>query len=60
MFDSLLLVDCVSVDLLRDLRVSFFDERKVDPKTVASVILGGGAGTRLFPLTNKRATPAVS
>ncbi|KAJ0750780.1 putative glucose-1-phosphate adenylyltransferase [Helianthus annuus] len=38
----------------------FFDERKVEPKTVASIILGGGAGTRLFPLTNKRAKPAVS
>ncbi|KAL8216118.1 hypothetical protein R6Q57_022955 [Mikania cordata] len=37
----------------------FFDERNVDPKTVASIILGGGAGTRLFPLTNKRAKPAV-
>ncbi|KAI3738675.1 hypothetical protein L2E82_28757 [Cichorium intybus] len=37
----------------------FFDERKVDPKTVASIILGGGAGTRLFPLTRKRAKPAV-
>ncbi|KAL9994773.1 putative glucose-1-phosphate adenylyltransferase [Helianthus debilis subsp. tardiflorus] len=37
----------------------FFDERKVEPKTVASIILGGGAGTRLFPLTNKRAKPAV-
>ncbi|GJX74865.1 glucose-1-phosphate adenylyltransferase large subunit [Tanacetum coccineum] len=38
---------------------SFFDEKKVDPKTVASIILGGGAGTRLFPLTGKRAKPAV-
>ncbi|PWA39655.1 glucose-1-phosphate adenylyltransferase large subunit [Artemisia annua] len=39
--------------------LSFFDEKKVDPKTVASIILGGGAGTRLFPLTGKRAKPAV-
>ncbi|KDP38538.1 hypothetical protein JCGZ_04463 [Jatropha curcas] len=30
-----------------------------DPKKVASIILGGGAGTRLFPLTSKRAKPAV-
>ncbi|KAK9080313.1 hypothetical protein SSX86_000071 [Deinandra increscens subsp. villosa] len=37
----------------------FLDEKKVDPKTVASIILGGGAGTRLFPLTSKRAKPAV-
>lgn len=31
-----------------------------DPKSVVSIILGGGAGTRLFPLTQKRAKPAVS
>ncbi|GAB4822316.1 hypothetical protein N2152v2_009362 [Parachlorella kessleri] len=28
-------------------------------RTVLGVILGGGAGTRLFPLTKKRAKPAV-
>lgn len=28
-------------------------------KTVLSVILGGGAGSRLYPLTKKRAKPAV-
>ena len=33
---------------------------KRDPKTVVAVILGGGAGTRLFPLTKRRAKPAVS
>lgn len=27
---------------------------------MAAVVLGGGAGTRLFPLTSKRAKPAVS
>lgn len=31
-----------------------------DPRTVVAVILGGGAGTRLFPLTKRRAKPAVS
>jgi glucose-1-phosphate adenylyltransferase len=31
----------------------------VDMKSVLSVILGGGAGTRLFPLTKDRAKPAV-
>lgn len=32
---------------------------RVDPKTCISVILGGGAGTRLYPLTKSRAKPAV-
>jgi glucose-1-phosphate adenylyltransferase len=31
-----------------------------NPRTVVAVILGGGAGTRLFPLTKRRAKPAVS
>ncbi|KAG0495592.1 hypothetical protein HPP92_000307 [Vanilla planifolia] len=30
-----------------------------DAKNVAAIILGGGAGTRLFPLTSRRAKPAV-
>ncbi|MGZ5246942.1 MAG: glucose-1-phosphate adenylyltransferase [Flavitalea sp.] len=29
------------------------------PKSVLAVILGGGAGTRLFPLTSSRSKPAV-
>ncbi|XP_047328425.1 glucose-1-phosphate adenylyltransferase large subunit, chloroplastic/amyloplastic-like [Impatiens glandulifera] len=36
-----------------------FDRPMVDPKNIASIILGGGAGTRLFPLTGRRAKPAV-
>lgn len=36
------------------------DMAKRDPKTVVAIILGGGAGTRLFPLTKRRAKPAVS
>ncbi|KAJ0985894.1 hypothetical protein J5N97_004250 [Dioscorea zingiberensis] len=36
-----------------------FGSRQADPKSVASIILGGGAGTQLFPLTSTRATPAV-
>ncbi|KAL4650002.1 hypothetical protein ACB092_01G055100 [Castanea dentata] len=36
-----------------------FETPKADPKNVASIILGGGAGTRLFPLTSRRAKPAV-
>jgi len=31
----------------------------IDTRKVLSVILGGGAGTRLFPLTKDRAKPAV-
>jgi glucose-1-phosphate adenylyltransferase len=34
-------------------------ETKADPKGVAAIILGGGTGTHLFPLTSTRATPAV-
>ncbi|XP_057953190.1 glucose-1-phosphate adenylyltransferase large subunit 1-like [Malania oleifera] len=41
------------------LQVPVFERRKADPKNVASIILGGGAGTQLFPLTSRRATPAV-
>lgn len=36
-----------------------FGKRTADPKSVASIILGGGVGTQLVPLTSTRATPAV-
>ncbi|KAK9129824.1 hypothetical protein Sjap_010311 [Stephania japonica] len=39
--------------------IPLFSREKADPKKVASIILGGGAGTRLFPLTSRRAKPAV-
>jgi glucose-1-phosphate adenylyltransferase len=36
-----------------------FRRNFADPNEVAAVILGGGTGTQLFPLTSTRATPAV-
>ncbi|KAJ6730951.1 GLUCOSE-1-PHOSPHATE ADENYLYLTRANSFERASE LARGE SUBUNIT 3 CHLOROPLASTIC [Salix viminalis] len=39
--------------------VPVFETPQADPSNVASIILGGGAGTRLFPLTSRRAKPAV-
>lgn len=41
------------------LQVPQFHRRHADPKNVAAIILGGGAGTQLFPLTRRAATPAV-
>ncbi|KAI5429304.1 hypothetical protein KIW84_034068 [Lathyrus oleraceus] len=32
---------------------------KANPKNVVSIILGGGSGVQLFPLTKRAATPAV-
>ncbi|XP_045820923.1 glucose-1-phosphate adenylyltransferase large subunit 1-like isoform X2 [Trifolium pratense] len=40
-------------------QVPSFLRRKADPKNVASIILGGGPGVHLFPLTKRAATPAV-
>nr|BAF47748.1 ADP-glucose pyrophosphorylase beta subunit IbAGPb2 [Ipomoea batatas] len=37
----------------------FEEHSQGDPRNVASIVLGGGAGTRLFPLTRSRAKPAV-
>ncbi|GAA0165407.1 hypothetical protein LIER_43713 [Lithospermum erythrorhizon] len=35
-----------------------FERRKANPKNVAAIILGGGAGAQLFPLTSRTTTPA--
>ncbi|CAK7332849.1 unnamed protein product [Dovyalis caffra] len=48
-----LTTDIAAESKLRDLEME-----KRDPRTVVAVILGGGAGTRLFPLTKRRAKPA--
>ena len=42
------------------LQTETFNKQRADPKAVVSIILGGGAGTRLFPLTKTRAKPAVN
>lgn len=34
--------------------------KRIDMSSVAAIILGGGAGTRLFPLTLTRCKPAIS
>jgi len=38
---------------------SIIQSPKTNPENVAAIILGGGAGTPLFPLTSTRAKPAV-
>ncbi|XP_071730003.1 glucose-1-phosphate adenylyltransferase large subunit 1-like isoform X1 [Rutidosis leptorrhynchoides] len=45
--------------LVETLTAPSFERRRVNSKNVAAIILGGGAGTKLFPLTSKTATPAV-
>ncbi|KAL8515286.1 hypothetical protein ACS0TY_014125 [Phlomoides rotata] len=49
-----LTADLAGENKLRDLEME-----KRDARTVVAIILGGGAGTRLFPLTKRRAKPAV-
>ncbi|XP_044491322.1 glucose-1-phosphate adenylyltransferase large subunit 1-like isoform X2 [Mangifera indica] len=55
-------VSSILADVAEDFmtyQAPLFATPEADPKTVASIILGGGAGTRLFPLTERRAKPAV-
>ncbi|KAL8556094.1 hypothetical protein ACS0TY_003775 [Phlomoides rotata] len=35
------------------------ERQRANPKNVGAIILGGGAGAQLFPLTSRTATPAV-
>ncbi|GFP85891.1 glucose-1-phosphate adenylyltransferase large subunit 1 [Phtheirospermum japonicum] len=43
----------------RTVQAPILERRRANPKNVAAIILGGGAGTQLFPLTSRAATPAV-
>ncbi|KAK1316089.1 hypothetical protein QJS10_CPA05g00024 [Acorus calamus] len=60
--DGVLTIKSVLADVAKDflnLPSPMFEKMPVNPNTVASIILGGGAGTRLSPLTSTRAKPAV-
>lgn len=48
-----------ATNLGTELKLRDLDMERRDPRTVVAIILGGGAGTRLFPLTKRRAKPAV-
>ncbi|XP_020579462.1 probable glucose-1-phosphate adenylyltransferase large subunit, chloroplastic isoform X2 [Phalaenopsis equestris] len=43
----------------KDFQAPVFARERAEPKNVASIILGGGTGAELFPLTSTRATAAV-
>lgn len=49
----------LATDIAAQVKLRDLEMEKRDPRTVLSIILGGGAGTRLFPLTKRRAKPAV-
>ncbi|MQM09437.1 hypothetical protein Taro_042313 [Colocasia esculenta] len=49
----------IVTDLPEEVTFTDLEMEKRNPRSVVAVILGGGAGTRLFPLTKQRAKPAV-
>ncbi|GMH08409.1 hypothetical protein Nepgr_010249 [Nepenthes gracilis] len=49
----------LTADFASEAKFRGLELQKRDARTVVAVILGGGAGTRLFPLTRRRAKPAV-
>ncbi|GAB2212366.1 hypothetical protein Droror1_Dr00020327 [Drosera rotundifolia] len=49
----------LTADLASEAKFRDLELQRRDPSSVLAVILGGGAGTRLFPLTKRRAKPAV-
>ncbi|XP_030470470.1 glucose-1-phosphate adenylyltransferase large subunit 3, chloroplastic/amyloplastic-like isoform X2 [Syzygium oleosum] len=52
---------CMSLtaDIAGESKLRNLEMERRDARTVVAIILGGGAGTRLFPLTKRRAKPAV-
>ncbi|KAK1397662.1 Glucose-1-phosphate adenylyltransferase [Heracleum sosnowskyi] len=44
---------------MEDLQVPQIERKSASSNNVAAIILGGGAGTKLFPLTRRSAIPAV-
>ncbi|KAJ8641380.1 hypothetical protein MRB53_018074 [Persea americana] len=53
---------CILTDVNKEtltFQAPMFGKHLADPKSIVSIILGGGPGTLLFPLTSTRATPAV-
>lgn len=55
---SAILTPDISKDTL-NFQSPFFETEWANPKNVAAIILGGGSGARLFPLTSRRSEPAV-
>lgn len=53
-------MDWFHVFVVQKIQPLMFERRRADPKNVAAIILGGGNGAKLFPLTKRAATPAVS
>src|SRR5512139_601789 len=48
-----------SAENLRENGMSYTGRQSINTSNVLSVIMGGGQGTRLFPLTKERSKPAV-
>nr|AEV40470.1 ADP-glucose pyrophosphorylase 1 [Spirodela polyrhiza]AEV40471.1 ADP-glucose pyrophosphorylase 1 [Spirodela polyrhiza] len=49
----------IATQLPEEIAFKDLEMERRNPRSVVAIILGGGAGTRLFPLTKQRAKPAV-